>query len=164
MEIRQLNQTDDLCEISRIYEESWKFAYRGIVPQDYLDSIKAGSWVEYLGTPGRHSLVITEGGEYLGTASYSPSRSADSAGLGEIISLYLLPRSMGKGYGIKLLKAALEELEKLGYAEVFLWVLEENARARSFYEKAGFLPSGQSLEVNIGGKPLREVQYRYRLR
>lgn len=42
MEIRRIQESDDRWKISRIYEESWKFAYQGIVPQDYLDSIPTG--------------------------------------------------------------------------------------------------------------------------
>lgn len=42
MEIRPLRETDSRLEVSRIYEESWKFAYQGIVPQRYLDGIPAG--------------------------------------------------------------------------------------------------------------------------
>lgn len=33
MEIRHINQSDDRFAISRIYEESWKFAYKDIIPQ-----------------------------------------------------------------------------------------------------------------------------------
>ena len=39
MIIRYLQQEDDLLEISNIYECSWKYAYRDIIPQDYLNSI-----------------------------------------------------------------------------------------------------------------------------
>ena len=37
MEIRPLREADDRLEAGRIYEESWKSAYRGPVPQAYLD-------------------------------------------------------------------------------------------------------------------------------
>ena len=42
MEIRPLRETESRLEVRRIYEESWKSAYRGIVPQAYLDGIPAG--------------------------------------------------------------------------------------------------------------------------
>lgn len=48
MEIRQLRKSDSRQEVSRIYEESWKFAYQGIVPQAYLDGIPAGLWAANL--------------------------------------------------------------------------------------------------------------------
>ena len=43
MEIRYHSESDDRKEISRIYEESWKYAYRGIIPQEYLDAIPEGN-------------------------------------------------------------------------------------------------------------------------
>lgn len=45
MTIRPQCSTDDPLAISRVYEESWKTAYRGIIPASYLDSIPAGHWV-----------------------------------------------------------------------------------------------------------------------
>lgn len=32
MEIRRLQAGDDLFAVSRVYEESWKEAYRGLLP------------------------------------------------------------------------------------------------------------------------------------
>lgn len=78
---------------------------------------------------------------------------------GEVVSIYLLPEHIGKGYGKLLFKSAVNELKKLGFNDIFLWVLEGNHRARRFYEKEGFTLSGRYLEVNIGGKSLNEVQY-----
>lgn len=42
MEIRTINNADDRNAISQIYEESWKYAYKGIIPQSYLNSIPKG--------------------------------------------------------------------------------------------------------------------------
>lgn len=39
MEIRHIKQTDDRLAVSHIYEESWKFAYKGIIPQSYLNRV-----------------------------------------------------------------------------------------------------------------------------
>lgn len=161
MEIRPIKETDDKFAISRIYEESWKFAYRDIIPKSFLESIPVGNWVPHLAQAGRNSLVIVEGGALVGTSSYGPSRFSDFDDFGEIMSIYLLPQYMGKGYGRQLLHAAVGECTALGYHDLFLWVLEENFRARAFYEKAGFTRSGAYLDVHIGGKTLREVQYCY---
>ena len=161
MEIRRLRSTDDRLAVSQIYEESWKYAYRGIIPQSYLDSIPQGKWASHLEQSGMHSLVAVEDSIYLGTASCCASRFPDMDGCGEIVSLYLRPEYMGKGYGKALLTAALDELASIGYHSVFLWVLEENARARQFYENHGFVYSGEFLQDEIGGKLLRELRYCY---
>ena len=52
MEIRLMNDRDDRDAISQIYEESWKFAYKGLIPQDYLDGIPKGNWAKAVDTPG----------------------------------------------------------------------------------------------------------------
>jgi len=47
-----------------------------------------------------------------------------------------------------------------GFTAVVLWVLETNARARRFYEVAGFAPDGGEQVETFGAVPLREVRYR----
>ena len=37
--------------------------------------------------------------------------------------------------------------------------LEENRRARDFYERNGFRPNGDSIRQRIGGKELTELRY-----
>ena len=45
MEIRKAT-IDDVKAISRIHALSWKSAYKGIVPQAYLDELKEDFWVQ----------------------------------------------------------------------------------------------------------------------
>ncbi len=161
MEIRYITQSDDRRVISKIYEESWKYAYQGIVPQDYLDSIPNGQWVSHIEQADRKNLVMVQDGVFIGTSSFGKSRMAEMNGFGEIISLYFLPEYMGKGYGVLLLQAVVRELKKMGFDKAFLWVLEENHNARHFYEKCGFVQTERCLISNIGGKELKEVQYCY---
>ena len=54
MEIRRMRPGDSRMDISRIYEESWKSAYKGIIPQTYLDSIPKGRWAPCLDQPDWH--------------------------------------------------------------------------------------------------------------
>lgn len=163
MEIRYLRESDDRLAISKVYEESWKYVYKGIVPKEYLDSIQEGAWVSCLDTEGRYTLVMTDGQKIVGTSSFCRSRMTEMANYGEIISIYLLPEYMGKRYGRLLLNAVIHELKNMGFEEIFLWVLEDNHRARKFYEKSGFRKSNQYIEDCIGGKRLKEVQYCYEL-
>ena len=58
MEIRLINEQDDCFAISNVYEESWKSAYKGIIPQTYLDSIPKGHWAK--SSPSISCLSIWE--------------------------------------------------------------------------------------------------------
>ena len=159
MEIRLLTAADDLLQVSSVYEQSWKSAYKGIIPQSYLDSIPAGRWASSINRTGMNNLVLTDGDIIVGTSCYCASRWDKFADHGEIVSVYLLPEYTGKGYGRKLVEAAISGLRSLGYDKVLLWVLEENTNARHFYEHLGFVNSGEVLNDNIGGKDLREIMY-----
>ena len=159
MEIRFLNQNDDLLAVSNVYEQSWKYAYKGIIPQVYLDSIPAGRWAASIVRDGMKSLLLLEKSRIIGTAAICRSRWAEFPGYGEIVSIYLLPAYMGQGYGAALFRRCAKELHAQGYDKILLWVLEENARARRFYEKNGFVCAEVYREDCIGGRALREVLY-----
>ena len=161
MEIRYITKSDDRTAISKVYEESWKYAYKGIIPQDYLDSIPKGQWASHIEQADRKNLVMVQDEMIIGTSGFDKSRMEEMNGFGEIISLYFLPEYMGKGYGRLLLQAVVSELKKMGFDKVFLWVLEENQNARYFYEKCGFVQTERCLFNVIGGRELKEVQYCY---
>lgn len=160
MTIRPILPTDDRMAVSLVYEESWKTAYRGIIPDEYLDSIPIGHWMTArTNGPTDRTLLLLDGNEIIGISTVCRSRFPEWPGWGEVVSLYLRPAYMDKGHGGSLLEAAVEALRAQGFDRVFLWVLEENVRARHFYEKHGFTFSGNSREDVIGGKTVREVRY-----
>lgn len=111
MVIRYLTDYDDRNEISRIYEENWRYAYRELIPQDYLDSIHEGRRAKNFDIPGWNTMVCIENGKYIGTNSFTRSRSEQYPDPGEVISIYFLPEYIGKGYGKQLLKAVVDELK-----------------------------------------------------
>lgn len=164
MEIRGLLPSDDRLAVSRIYAESWRHAYKGIVPQSFLDGLSEDNCGKKLDREGIYHLVAAADGKLVGTSSYCKSRFPEYAEYGEIISIYFLPEYMGKGCGKKLLAAAVEKLSEMGFRDVFLWVLEENHNARAFYERCGFSPSGDRMTSDIGGKNLAELQYCYHIK
>ena len=77
MIIRKINQTDSREEISNIYEQSWKYAYKGIIPQAYLDSIPKGQWCGAFDNPDRYTLVMLDDEKIIGTSTYCKSRFED---------------------------------------------------------------------------------------
>lgn len=129
LEIRNINEEDDRYAISHVYEESWKFAYQSIIPQTYLDNIPKGNWVNVIKDAERSTLLLLEENKIVGVTSYCQSRFPDLNEYGEIISIYLLPQYIGKGYGKMLFDAAIKQLRQRGFHDIFLWVLEENEKA-----------------------------------
>lgn len=69
-----MTQLDDRLAISKVYEESWKYAYQGIVPQDYLESIPEGQWASHIEQADRKNLVMVEDGIIIGTSGFGKSR------------------------------------------------------------------------------------------
>jgi GNAT superfamily N-acetyltransferase len=71
----------------------------------------------------------------------------------ELRDLYVVPSAWGTGVAQRLMEAALAGVE----GEVVLWVGEENARARHFYERVGWAADGER-RTSVFGKD--EVRYR----
>ena len=159
MDIRHITENDDYSAIRNIYERSWKFAYKGIIPQDYLDNIPKTKWGGNILKNGRTEIGAFIDGKIVGTASFCSSRWEKFNSCGEVVTIYLLPEYMGKGIGTMLMDACVQELHILGFTTIILWVLEDNHRARSFYEKYGFICTDDFMDDVIGGKKLREVMY-----
>lgn len=156
---------DDADPIARVHVESWREAYTGVVPADYLAALdvdrRGEEWRTRLSDLGRgeHVWVAQEGDEVLGFASLGPSRDedADRATL-EIPAIYLEPSAWGRGVARELMRTVLATVPA-GTA-VTLWVLEANERARHFYRRNGFQPDGTERLDEIGGQYLKEIRYR----
>lgn len=69
----------------------------------------------------------------------------------ELNKLYILEWFCGKGIGRRLLEEAEQVVRAKGNDQLWLWVLDSNARAISFYSKHGYKDIGQAsfrMEVN----------------
>ena len=76
----------------------------------------------------------------------------------ELYALYVAPAYWSTGAGQALMGRVLAEAQAEGYPRIVLWVLEQNARARRFYERAGFRLRGRTHQLDwLGGVP--EVCY-----
>lgn len=159
MEIRYITEDDDFSPIREIYEKSWKFAYRDIVPMDYMNSIPKGRWGGKFMENGRNDIGAFIDGRIVGTASFCASRWDKFYDYGEIVTIYLLPEFIGKGVGSALIEWCITELKIKGFKRILLWVLEENLRARRFYENHHFKLTDEYMDDNLGGRDVREIMY-----
>lgn len=159
----------DIPAIARVQVASWRAAYRDILPETLLDNLseteRAGLFRSRLMHPqaeDRPLWVMERLGEILGFVACGPclDHGLDPAATAEVYALYFSPSAWGNGFGRALLAHALGDLREQGFAEAILWVLERNARARRFYESAGWRADGALRTEWQGGIALREVRYR----
>ena len=158
---------EDAAAIARVRVDTWRSAYRGILPDELLDRLdpaeSAVRWRRGLETlnPDRVAYVADAGGAIVGFATGGPERSANRAYPGEVYALYVLDRHQGRGIGRALVRAAAEELVRRGLAPILIWTLRDNAKARTWYEGLGGVLVGEKSEP-YEGHVLNEVGYGWR--
>ena len=157
----------DADAVARVHVESWRSAYRGLLPAEYLAGLtvedRAPRWRERLRHIGAREDVITavRGGTIVGFASSGPARDSDCDDrvCGELYAIYLLEHEWGGGAGRALHEAAVAALREARFADATLWVLDTNDRARRFYEREGWAADGAT-KVERYGVRVTEVRYR----
>ena len=159
----------DAHAVARVRTISWQATYRGTVPQSYLDALTPAEseerWCALAAgeMPGNELLVCEVDGAVVGFAAYGAARPPAFGYSGELFATYYLPEAMGKGYGTATVAKVVEGLNRLGHADMILWVMEANARGRRFYDGIGgeaIAGSRQSFEIE--GTPIWEIAYGFR--
>jgi GNAT superfamily N-acetyltransferase len=160
MEVRTATEADaDAIEGIRV--RAWRVAYRHVFPPAELDAmpIDAARWRDRIADPpnGWTTLVADRDGEVIGFTALGPSR--DGAPVGELYAIYVDPEAWSTGAGRALIQST-EELLAASFDEAILWVLEENPRARRFYELFGWTHDGGRQLFERYGVRAPEVRYR----
>jgi len=166
MEVR-LATPDDASPLAAIHVRTWQTAYRGLIPDETLDSLdvaeRAARWRSIIGDCRKDTFVAINDDGIVGFCSVEPSRNEAEArqGVGELTSLYVDPDYWRKGAGRALCDAAIAQAQDRRFRELILWVLELNHAARSFYESMGFeLDSdAEYTRESGGGTELAHVRY-----
>lgn len=158
---------EDAPSVAAVHVRSWQAAYRGLVPDEVLDSLsvdrRAALWVDTIADPNpRCGVWVAErGGALVGFVHVRPTKDADAApSTGEVSAIYLAPEAWSLGLGRALLDSAVVDLRRNGFQAATLWAFRDNERARRFYERAGWAPDGALKSIEIGGVLLAEVRYR----
>lgn len=165
MIIRQ-SRPEDATGIARAHVRTWQTTYRGIIPDNYLDTIPVEEWqVRWkrdlsIPRPGQFVYVAEneENGEIAGFVWGGVTRYPDLPYQGELYAIYVLKNYQKHGLGRFLVQALTKALLDEGLSSMFLWVFEANLASRRFYEALG----GQYIKSNtfeIHGTPVVEYAY-----
>jgi RimJ/RimL family protein N-acetyltransferase len=159
----------DAPRIAEIHVETWQHAYRGQVPDAFLNNLpstlgdRTKKWQETLRKKQREMRVfVAEMGEQIvGFCIVNPCRDEDmdNKTVGELGAIYIDARYMNQGVGSALLKESLGFLKKAGFKKVTLWVLDTNEKARRWYESKGWTIEGKTKIDDRGDVRLHEVRY-----
>jgi len=156
----------DAVAMGRLHVRAWQGAYRGVMPDEYLDDLEADDRIAFW--RGRVSptdlppiLVAVVTGEVVGFAAFGEEQGSTHPGeCGELYAMNIDPAHWRRGIGRALLRDVTEALVASGYPEAVLWVVPENERARGLYESEGWTPDGAISADEILGVTVTNIRYR----
>lgn len=158
---------EDAATLARVYVETWRDTYAGILPDQMLvgmsDVRHAAAWTHELRTGDRFSDTLAaelpnDGIVGLSTVGATRRGGPDSfVDGGEVYRLYVSPAFQNHGIGRALMLASFDWMlaRKLGAAMV--WVVAQNP-SRFFYERLGGIRLGERTE-HMGGTAVHELAY-----
>ena len=151
---------DDADGLATAHIDGWRVAYRGLVPDEYLDAEafatsrralwQAWTWQSDIGirlfVATIHERVVGfghAGPEVPGFWAPETAAIETATPRGEIYAFYLHPSAWGSGAAGALMSRCEEFLRDEGFATAILWAPRDYPRARAFYEKAGWHATGE---------------------
>lgn len=157
--------------VAGVQVRSWRAAYRGVVPQDFLDAMETerrgtrwSEWIARASWPRAGMLVAEDSGGPVAFACFAP-QDGEGEGGGtappELEAFYSVPEVWGSGVNRRLILRVHEAIAEAGHTEAVLWVLRDDPRARRFYASHGWEPDGAVTEEGpINGVVLPRMRYR----
>lgn len=138
----------DEASLAYIQTEGWKAGFQGILSDEILQRC---TQLDRVTAMYRHMLeekiangyLLKVDGEPHCIAWWDATREKDMPGYAELICIHSLPNRWRMGFSSRMMETVLHDIKAAGYSKVMLWVFEENARARRFYEKHGFATFGK---------------------
>ncbi|MGH1548504.1 GNAT family N-acetyltransferase [Leifsonia poae] len=147
----------DAAGIARVHVTGWREAYAGRLAADFLDGLDearfAANWERIVVDGVTDAFVAERDGEIVGWATAGPGRDDDPPRPRELEGIYLVASAYGSGAGQQLLDAAV------GDSPAYLWVMEGNARAESFYRRNGFAPDGATSTHTLGATTVPVLRF-----
>lgn len=156
---------DDTPAIARVNADTWRTAYRNIIPAYFLANlsyeVRESNWREILlnadNTGDFACVAENDLGEIVGFAAGCPERTGKYDYRGELSAIYILEAYQRQGIGRQLVREIAAKLAESGFNSMLLWVLADNSACK-FYEALG----GEKVderETVRAGVLLKEIAY-----
>jgi GNAT superfamily N-acetyltransferase len=158
-------ETADTEAVGRVHARAWQATYADVMPGAFLAAIDPAARAEqWRVTIGRHlplhaQLVADVDCVQVGFAAVGLARN-DPQRRGEVYAINVDPDWIGRGVGQPLFARAVAVLDDFGFSKLVLWVVRENARARRFYERNGWVADDAEQRVEFGDATVVELRYR----
>jgi GNAT superfamily N-acetyltransferase len=152
VQLRRARVGDEMA-VAEVHVRSWQVGYRGLIADDYLDALRPADRAD------RYTFDVDDPLTIIAVADRIRGFVTISPGAGELRALYVDPEAWRTGVGRALIVDAERRLAQ-HHGAATLWVLTANARARRFYEAAGWQPDGTARRDRDFGAVLDEVGYR----
>ena len=151
--------------IARLHAENWQSTYRGILPDDYLDTQVDAERLDYWRAAfanGSYSMVRVAVDSAGGIAGFSGLKAGVDQGYDQTIEhLHVSLAARGIGLGRALMADAALQTMKKGGSSMCLWVFDENDNAIGFYEALGGTTDARGTDKFAGGDaPDRRIGWR----
>ena len=152
----------DASLVAQMHVQSWVTAYRGILPDAFLDhelpAERAAHWAHRMTEieAGAGEVLIAEAGET--PIGFVCVANPDDSGSVLVDNLHALPGYKGAGAGSAMLRAAKAWARERGARQLHLYVLEANRAAIGFYESRGWQLAGRE-DDHMGGIDLIALRY-----
>lgn len=158
-------EPDDAIDVARVHVRAWQAGYRGLLAQEYLDSLRAEDRARRYdfanGDPSQPATrVAVVDGLVRGFVTTMPARDVVAPMSGELCALYVDPDWWGRGLGKALAVAARVRLREQGFRDAVLWLLAGNRRGERFYRGDGWVADGTVRKDVVWGVAVDEVRYR----
>ncbi|MCL2559870.1 MAG: GNAT family N-acetyltransferase [Turicibacter sp.] len=159
---------DDAEAIVAVNREGWQTAYRGILPDEILDSLdmKAPRTRQSITDNPKQTFVFEdENQRIIGFCSFGELRWTEEFSEQcdcELNALYVLSECRGRGVGKALLAAARSEFKAQGKRCLLVNVLEDNAPSVNFYKGQGGKPIGK-MDFVIADVAYPQLTFAFRL-
>jgi len=138
----RLAKVEDSAALAQIQVNSYRIAYAGLLPQEYLDHFsyeeQTQDWKDLLGDTMTDVLYVAENatGDIVGYAVGRPGLTNLEGYDCELVSLHVRRDDQRQGIGRRLFTATAAWLQARGCTSLMMWVLKQNP-SRAFYEQLG---------------------------